>query len=132
MIFGLPSLTVACLIYAVAANIFAFACFGIDKRRAETGNWRIPEAALLRFALLGGLLGAKLGQRMFRHKTRKQPFAVLLNAIGFVYLAIGLLIGLANMPLTFDQQALMAHFFSAGPSADRPALPRRFGPGSDL
>ena len=56
----------------------------------------------------------------------------LLNAIGFVYLEIGLLIGLANMPLTFDRQALMAHFFSAGPSADRPALPRRFGPGSDL
>jgi len=36
---------------------------------------------LLRLALFGGSLGAKIAQRYFRHKTYKQPFGRQLNAI---------------------------------------------------
>ena len=56
-------------------NFAAFAAFGIDKARAETGAWRIRESTLLWLALLGGTIGAYAGRALFRHKTRKQPFS---------------------------------------------------------
>lgn len=62
-------------------NLLAFLAFALDKRRAIRREWRIPEATLLTLALAGGSLGAKLGQRAFRHKTRKEPFRSLLNLI---------------------------------------------------
>lgn len=130
MIIDPPNLLIAALIYAVAANIFAFACFGIDKRRAETGTWRISEASLSRTALFGGWVGAKLGQRMFRHKTRKQPFAGMLNAIGGLHLALCLLVGLVSVSGNFDWRTSMSRLFSAGSSADQSGLPHRFGPGA--
>jgi uncharacterized membrane protein YsdA (DUF1294 family) len=34
----------------------------------------VPEITLLLFGVLGGWIGAIIGQRMFRHKTQKQPF----------------------------------------------------------
>ncbi len=52
-----------------------------DKLRAERGLWRIPEATLLGWAFLGGAVGGKLAQKLFRHKTRKQPFAGQLNSL---------------------------------------------------
>ena len=55
--------------------------FGFDKLRAEAGSWRIAESALLGFALLGGSAGAFLGRRVFRHKTRKEPFSSDLRRI---------------------------------------------------
>ena len=55
-------------------NLIAFALYGIDKRRAKQGAWRISEYTLLLVALLGGSLGALLGMRYFRHKTRHRKF----------------------------------------------------------
>lgn len=68
-------------VWLVAANVAAFVAFGLDKRRARDGGRRIPEKTLLMLALLGGSPGAKIAQRRFRHKTRKQPFRTLLNLI---------------------------------------------------
>lgn len=65
----------------IAVNFTAFAAFGIDKARAENGWRRTPEAGLLRLALFGGTPGAYAGRRLFRHKTRKQPFSSQLHAI---------------------------------------------------
>jgi len=62
------------------ANLIAFGLFAIDKTRARSGRRRIPERTLLTAALFGGL-GAGLGQRLLRHKTRKQPFAAWLGLI---------------------------------------------------
>lgn len=62
------------------ANLVAFSLFAIDKTRARSGRRRIPERTLLTAALFGGL-GAWLGQRLLRHKTRKQPFAAWLGLI---------------------------------------------------
>jgi len=56
-----------------------FAAFYLDKRAARLGAWRTPEKTLLFLALVGGGVGAKLGQSRLRHKTRKQPFGHLLN-----------------------------------------------------
>ena len=82
--------------------------FWWDKRCAIRGEWRVSESHLLWFAALGGVLGAKLAQRLFRHKTRKQPFGLSLNLILFMWIAIVLffmfggrefLIGLLLAPL---------------------------------
>lgn len=58
----------------IGMNFAAFAAFGIDKAKAEARAWRISESTLLTLALLGGSPGAYAGRRLFRHKTRKQPF----------------------------------------------------------
>ncbi|MGC1270898.1 MAG: DUF1294 domain-containing protein [Croceibacterium sp.] len=58
----------------IGVNFAAFAAFGIDKAKARAGAWRISESTLLTLALFGGSLGAYAGRRLFRHKTRKQPF----------------------------------------------------------
>lgn len=68
----------------IALNFVAFAAFGIDKARAEAGEWRIQESTLLMLAAFGGTPGAYAGRALFRHKTRKQPFSDNLFAIAVV------------------------------------------------
>jgi uncharacterized membrane protein YsdA (DUF1294 family) len=71
----------AVTLYLVAINLAAFAAFGLDKRRARRGDWRIPERQLLGLAAIGGGAGAAAAQRLFRHKTVKEPFASLMRLI---------------------------------------------------
>ncbi|WP_245574994.1 DUF1294 domain-containing protein [Chitinilyticum litopenaei] len=81
-------LALACL----AFSAIAFAAYGLDKARAQSGSWRITEATLHGWALLGGWPGAWLAQRVFRHKTRKAGFrgvflaTLLLNLAGLLAL----------------------------------------------
>ncbi|MFM5917516.1 MAG: DUF1294 domain-containing protein [Novosphingobium sp.] len=78
----LTLLTPLNLAYAlIAVNFAAFAAFGIDKARAERGDWRIAESTLLWLSFWGGTPGAYAGRALFRHKTRKQPFVGNLHAI---------------------------------------------------
>ncbi|WP_069301430.1 DUF1294 domain-containing protein [Neptunicoccus sediminis] len=67
--------------YMGVINLITFGLFQHDKRQAEKRGWRVPENTLLALAILGGSLGAKWGQYALRHKTRKQPFALVLNLI---------------------------------------------------
>ncbi len=62
-------------------SILSYLQFGWDKGCAVKGNWRVPESSLLIVALAGGGVGAKLAQKAFRHKTRKEPFRTHLNLI---------------------------------------------------
>ena len=71
-------------IYLIAVNIAAFLLFGIDKRRATRGEWRVPESTLLFLAFLGGAPGAMIGMRAFHHKTKHPKFYV---GIPVVFLA---------------------------------------------
>lgn len=83
------------ILWIVGINILSFIQFGLDKYCARA-NWRrIPEKTLVITAFLGGYIGAKLGQKAFRHKTRKEPFRTHLNLAGFGFsvlllLAVGL------------------------------------------
>lgn len=79
----LPWLKIAWL-WLLLVNLHTFAAFWFDKRAALRGTWRTPESSLLMGALLGGTPGAFLARRMFRHKTRKQPFVGQLRAIAFL------------------------------------------------
>lgn len=80
------------LLYLELINLTAFALFGIDKRRAKKGKWRIPEATLLLSAVLGGGVGALAGMLLFRHKTRKPRFTVGVPVILGMQIAMILLI----------------------------------------
>jgi uncharacterized membrane protein YsdA (DUF1294 family) len=77
----------------VALNLFTMLRFWQDKQRAIAGERRIAESHLLSLALIGGSPGALVARRMFRHKTRKQPFSTWLFLI--VAVQAGVLIGLA-------------------------------------
>lgn len=64
------------LVYYISINIIAFMLYGVDKRRAVRGLWRIPEKTLLGIAVFGGALGAFLGMYVFHHKTRHLQFKI--------------------------------------------------------
>lgn len=64
------------LAWLIFINLFAFIIYGIDKRRAIKGKWRISEATLLGVAFIGGGCGALAGMKTFRHKTQKAKFFV--------------------------------------------------------
>jgi uncharacterized membrane protein YsdA (DUF1294 family) len=68
--------TVALVYFVVVVlmSVVTFLVYGWDKRQAKKAGWRIPESRLHGLALLGGWPGALLGQRIFRHKTRKLGF----------------------------------------------------------
>ncbi len=78
-------------------NLVAFAAFEHDKGQAIANGRRVPESDLLALALCGGALGALLGQQVFRHKTRKQPFRSNLIAAALVNLAVAALVLLPDL-----------------------------------
>ena len=80
------------IIWLVIINLIAFALYGIDKKRAKKGQWRISEKALFLAAILGGSLGALLGMQLFRHKTKHWYFRFGIPLI--LLLQAGLLIWL--------------------------------------
>ncbi|NDV02912.1 DUF1294 domain-containing protein [Pseudoroseicyclus tamaricis] len=62
-------------------NAITYGLFFWDKRAAIRREWRVPEATLLGWAVFGGALGGVIARRVFRHKTRKQPFSGTLTLI---------------------------------------------------
>lgn len=64
------------IVYLVLINIAAFIMYGADKHKAKKGQWRIPEKTLIGVAALGGSIGAVLGMRLFRHKTKHPKFYI--------------------------------------------------------
>jgi uncharacterized membrane protein YsdA (DUF1294 family) len=74
------------------SSVALFAIYGMDKAAARKGLRRVPEVSLHVMALLGGWPGALVAQRVFHHKTRKQPFqtifwcTVVANCAGLAWL----------------------------------------------
>ena len=76
------------LVTLLGLNLWSFILFGIDKRRARRQQRRIPERTLLLSAVLSGCIGAWLGMRVFRHKTRKPGFRQRMVVLTLVDAAI--------------------------------------------
>ena len=83
-------------IYLLLINTIAFIAYGVDKRRAREGQWRIPERRLLGLAFWGGALGAFVGMNVLRHKTKHTKFRVVvplylvLWTAGLIFLSVKL------------------------------------------
>jgi len=62
------------IIYLIIINVVTFFYFGLDKTRSELSKRRIPERMLWFLTAIGGSVGALLGMKFFRHKTKKVSF----------------------------------------------------------
>lgn len=70
--------------YLISISLITFGFYGVDKRLAVRGGWRVPERVLHVLALAGGTFGGLLGQVCFRHKRRKRWFRFVFFLIGLV------------------------------------------------
>ncbi len=80
------------LVFYAIMTVVTFVLYGADKAKAKRGSWRIPEKTLLLFAMCFGGLGAFLGMKLFRHKTKHTSFRILVPVfmiIQFIIIAVG-------------------------------------------
>ena len=89
-------------------NLATFLAFWWDKEAARAGGWRVREDTLLGLAVIGGSLGAVAAQRMFRHKTRKEPFRTALPVLLALHVALGIAL-IANPDLVPDMLQSLGH-----------------------
>ena len=68
-------------LYLLLINLVALVVYGVDKRRAKKGQWRISEKTLFLLPLAGGSVGAIAGMYLFRHKTKHWYFRIGLPVI---------------------------------------------------
>ena len=83
---------IALLLYLAAVNLVTFAVYGADKRRAKKDRRRVSEKTLFLLAIIGGSVGALLGMKVFRHKTRHWYFVWGIPAILLVQIAVPVVI----------------------------------------
>ena len=76
------------LVWLAVINLLTFIVYGADKRRARKGKWRVPEKTLFLLPLLGGSVGALLGMKAFRHKTKHWYFVWGIPAILLAQIAL--------------------------------------------
>ena len=76
------------LVWLAVINLLTFIVYGADKHRARKGKWRVPEKTLFLLPLLGGSIGALLGMRVFRHKTKHWYFVWGIPAILLAQVAL--------------------------------------------
>ena len=88
------------LYYLIVINIVTFLIYGIDKRKAKQGSWRISEVTLLILAVIGGSIGALLGMKVWHHKTMHKKFKYGLPLILLAQIAI--IFFICNFPLRSD------------------------------
>ena len=80
------------LVYLSLMNAAAFILMLSDKHRSRKNKWRIPEAALMGVAALGGSIGALIGMYTARHKTHHFKFTLGIPLILAAQLILAVLI----------------------------------------
>lgn len=74
--------------YWLVLSAVTYALYFRDKRKAEAGEWRIPESTLHLAELIGGWPAAFFAQREFRHKISKQSYQATFWMIVILYQAV--------------------------------------------
>ncbi len=90
----LSNLTTVLLFYYIFINLVALFLYGIDKKKAIDGAFRIPEKTLILMSVLGGGIGSLIGMKLFHHKTRKPKFTILVPLFTVLHIV---LIGILDM-----------------------------------
>ncbi len=68
-------------------NLITWLCYAADKRRAQAGQWRIPESTLHLMEVAAGWPAALLAQRWLRHKSTKNSYQTVFWLIVGLYQA---------------------------------------------
>lgn len=92
-------------IWLIIINIITFVVFGIDKKKAIDGKFRISESVLFLLSLLGGSLGGFIAMHTFHHKTRKWYFKL---GIPLILVAWSALIAWLVLKTQYDFRTLKA------------------------
>jgi len=74
--------------YLILINIIATVLMMADKLKAKYGLWRISENIFLSIALVGGSAGIYLGVKLFRHKTKKFKFNVIVPILVLIQIIL--------------------------------------------
>lgn len=91
-LFALGRVPAAVVLTYLSLSVATFLAYAVDKSAATHNRWRTKESTLIGLGLFGGWPGALLGQKVFRHKTKKAEFqlafwiSVLINCGAFVWL----------------------------------------------
>ena len=88
------------LIYLIVLSLITFFVYVTDKKKAQKGAWRVPEATLLLLSFIGGAVGGYAAMQLARHKTKKWYFH-LVNIIGILWQTAVLVYLIANPTLQF-------------------------------
>ena len=75
-------------LYLICINMITIAVYGIDKRNAVHGKWRIRVSTLLTLAAVGGSAGALLAMHLFHQKKRKKKFTIGVPLMLLVQIAL--------------------------------------------
>ena len=75
-------------IYLIVINLITFIVFGVDKRAAIKKRSRIRVSTLLTLSLIGGSLGGLIAMYLFRHKTKKLQFTLLVPLMLILHIAV--------------------------------------------
>ena len=71
--------------YLILLSLITFILYGVDKRKAINGSWRIKEATLLLSSFLGGAFGGYPAMLIFRHKTKGEHwYFTFVNIVGII------------------------------------------------
>lgn len=89
----------ALILLWASANVGTFFLYGWDKSIAGSGRTRVPEKILYLVSFLGGPLGSMLGMNLFRHKTRRPGFGLIVALISLLQ------VGIILLWLTVNQQS---------------------------
>lgn len=88
---------VSYLCLVASLSCISFALYGWDKRQAVLTRRRVPEQTLHLIDLAGGWPGGLLGQKYFRHKTKKLSFRIRFWLTVLLHLAIVGALGYENL-----------------------------------
>ena len=72
----------------IELNLATFLLYGFDKLSAQSRLQRMPERILYLATFLGGSIGALLAMNLFRHKTRKTSFQLVIACLILLQIAI--------------------------------------------
>ena len=73
--------------FYIVMSLLALFLYGRDKKKAKRRKWRIPESVLLGVGFFGGAVGALLGMKLFRHKTKHGYFWIV-GTLGVAWQAV--------------------------------------------
>lgn len=76
------------ILFLIGVNAMAFILMGIDKQKAIKHKYRIPERTFWGLAILGGAVGALLGMKRFRHKTKHRLFILGMPTLIVIHITL--------------------------------------------